>query len=62
MKTKRFNNKLTLNKKTVANLSDAEMNRQRGGGDTVGPHCPGGTLTEAGPILTCIGELCLPNP
>jgi hypothetical protein len=32
MKTKKFEKKLTLNKKTVADLANSEMNKANGGG------------------------------
>jgi len=34
MKTKKFNKTLTLNKTTIANLGDGEMNRIQGGVST----------------------------
>ncbi len=35
MKTKELNKKIKLNKTTIANLSDVQMNHLRGGGITV---------------------------
>ena len=43
MKTKNFNKKLTLNKTTVADLKQTEMNAVNGGADTTcsgRPECP----------------------
>ncbi len=56
MKTKKFDKKLTLNKKTVTNMSDWEMNQQRGGISLA-------ICTEdwgAGQT-SCIGEACMPT-
>jgi hypothetical protein len=41
MKSKKFNNKLSLNKNTVANLNTADMDHAKGGGDvpTFAPLC-----------------------
>ncbi len=38
MKTKRFNKKLALNKKTIANLPKKEMDTARGGQKTGNPY------------------------
>ena len=40
MKTKKFNKKLSLNKTTVANLSNYELNHVRGGVFTFETVCP----------------------
>ncbi|MCX6579019.1 MAG: class I lanthipeptide [Candidatus Aminicenantes bacterium] len=40
MKTKKFDKKLALNKKTIADLSNGEMGKIQGGGyDTALSHC-----------------------
>lgn len=38
MKTKGFNKKLVLNKKTIANLEEKEMGSARGGQETGNPY------------------------
>ena len=40
MKTKKINKRLTLNKKTIVNLANAEMNAAKGGYETeIGAYC-----------------------
>jgi hypothetical protein len=55
MKRKKLNQKLALNKKTVANLDDKEMTAIQGGGftdDTCGS-CYGYTFCWGCPTLDC---------
>jgi natural product precursor len=50
MKTKKMSKRLSLNKKTITDLNDSELNSVRGGIDT-GYSCPGhcDTIESCGP-------------
>lgn len=47
MKTKRFDKKLVLNKKTIAHLHNGEMKAVAGGN-------PPGPICKSAPLLTCV--------
>ena len=55
MKVKKIQKKMTLNKQTIAALNIDEMNKQRGGYETVPMLCSVETrcLTECNPISVC---------
>jgi hypothetical protein len=59
MKKKKFNKKLALNKKTIANLNPAEMNAAYGGDvwTYINPPYPGGNVP-----FTCAGHTCYADP
>lgn len=46
MKAKKFNTRLMLNKNTIANLNNSDMNGVHGGDLTVGPNCTGVNCTQ----------------
>lgn len=60
MKTKKFSKKLNLNKKTVANLGDKEMNGVQAGGQVAasGSACPSCFQTFCGCTLGTCPSVC----
>jgi hypothetical protein len=63
MKTKKINKKLVLTKKTIANLSGAEMNVQRGGEPSdvctlYLPRCIGITKRDCPPSVVTDPYMC----
>jgi hypothetical protein len=57
MKTKNFKKRLTLNKKTIANLNNGELAQAKGGGLT--PSCP--TCETCLTYCSCTCETCVPT-
>jgi len=60
MKTRRINKKLSLHKKTIANLQEAEMDSARGGQETGNPYICETHLRCPSPysITDCYSDLC----
>jgi hypothetical protein len=58
MKNKKFNKKLLLNKKTIANLKNGEMKKAQGG--NTGPTCPACPFTDF--CHTWIFTICSCSP
>lgn len=60
MKTKRFNKQLALNKKTIANLEEKEMDSARAGQETGNPYICETHLRCPSPvsITDCYSDLC----
>jgi hypothetical protein len=57
MKTKNFEKKLTLNKKTIANLNRGQLAQARGGGETTSCYTCDTCLT----YCSCTCETCVPT-
>jgi bacteriocin-like protein len=54
MKKVKFNGKLSLNKETIANLNNNELNNVKGGAeDTKGPNCVINTKASCGSCGVC---------